>query len=101
LTAGATFPIHGCGTAFQLMPSARLVIVKDHLVPPELHGIAGLGPLGMPVYAVGELGRGRVVVFHTVEHNRLAEHLSVSAERYFLDLLAWLAEPRRESPLWH
>jgi hypothetical protein len=50
----------------------------------------------MPVYIVGSIGRGRVVVSNVLRQSNLTRYLSISPTQYFLDLLTWLAEPRRD-----
>ncbi len=88
--------VSGCGPAYLPVPDARIIARQDFTVDPKEHGIAGLGPLPLPSYLVGNLGRGRAVVVHAFPHETLAARLSVSPAEYFASLCQWLAEPRRE-----
>jgi hypothetical protein len=106
LRAGMTMTVAGCGPAYRVMPSARVLIAKDEVVQPSQHRIAGLGPIPMPCYILGQLGRGRVAVNHTwptkgpgVSHRaayQISRQLAVSREEYFLNLLHWLAGSKAE-----
>jgi RNA polymerase sigma factor (sigma-70 family) len=86
----------GCGPVYHPAPGAKVLAVSDLIVCDREHGIAGLGPIPMPICLTGELGRGRVWVVHTFAHDRLAPQLPLPFEAYLRDLLLWLADPRRE-----
>jgi hypothetical protein len=48
----------------------------------------------MPVYIVGRLGRGRVVVANVINHPNFAKATALPSD-YLYRLLSYLAEPRR------
>lgn len=95
LKPGLRVMVSACGPVYRPMPDATVLIEKDILVPPELHRLPELGPARMPVYLVGPLGRGRVVVAGFWRHHEIAIHLSIPPEEYLLNIVTWLAEPRR------
>jgi hypothetical protein len=95
LTRGRAIQVSGCGVVHRLREGTQVIIEKDLMFPPAVHGISGLGTARMPVYMVGQLGHGRVVVSNVLRQSDVTRHLAVSPTQYFLDLLAWLAEPRR------
>jgi hypothetical protein len=105
LKANTKMAVSGCGPAYRVRPDAQVLVSKDYVIPPAEHGISGVGPLTMPGYIVGQLGRGRVVVNHLwpargrniLPHPMfdLSRHLDIDREHYFLKLLHWLASPRQ------
>jgi hypothetical protein len=95
LRVGATLSVVGCGPVYRTRPGAIVLATKDVDIPPEQHGIAGLGTARMPVCVVGQVGRGRVYVTHILRQAALAATMSAPAEDYLLGVLRWLAEPRR------
>lgn len=95
LTRGCAIQVSGCGVVHRIAEGARVIVQKDLLFEPDQHGITELGPARMPVYIVGALGRGRVVVSNLLRQSDLTRYLSISPTQYFLDLMTWLAEPRR------
>jgi RNA polymerase sigma factor (sigma-70 family) len=96
LTRGRAIQVSGCGVVHRVAEGARVIVHKDLLFAPDQHGIPRLGPARMPVYIVGTLGRGRVVVSNLLRQSDLTRYLSMSPTQYFLDLMSWLAEPRRD-----
>ena len=96
LTRGRAIQVSGCGVVHHVAEGATVIIQKDRVFPPAEHRISGLGPAHMPVYIVGSIGRGRVVVSNVLRQSNLTRYLSISPTQYFLDLLTWLAEPRRD-----
>jgi RNA polymerase sigma factor (sigma-70 family) len=96
LKIGARLNVSACGPLYRVVDDARICIAKDLFVDPGEHSIPGLGPARMPVFVVGQLGRGRVVVSNVYHHEQIAGHLNVSASQYLAGLLRWVAEPRRE-----
>ena len=103
LERGAKITVSGCGPAYRVVPGAQVLVAKDYLVQPREHGGDGLGPLPMPCYIVGQLGRGRVIVNHAwalpgmgCGACEIIRHLNVSHEQYFLTLLRWLAAGRAD-----
>lgn len=98
LRPGDQVPVAACGPIYQPVPTARVLIEKNMIILADQHGIPGLGPARMPAYVVGELGRGRVVAALVLMlHGNFARHLDVGSTEYITNLLAWLAEPRREA----
>ena len=96
LKTGAQLNVSGCGPVYRVVDGARVCITKDLLVGPAEHSIPGLGSTRMPVFIVGQLGRGRVAVSNVYHHEQIAAHLNVSESEYLAGILRWLAEPRRE-----
>jgi hypothetical protein len=96
LKAGAPLMVRGCGPAYKVIPGAQVLIAKDYLVPSQQHGLRDVGPLQMPCYIVGQLGRGRVAVIHAWPHEWLARNLAGGSVEYFTNLLRWLAGARHE-----
>jgi hypothetical protein len=99
--AGAKITVSGCGPVYRATGGTQVLVTKDYLVQPSEHGVSGLGPIQMPCYLVGQLGRGRVVVNHIWSlpgaargGSEVIRHLNVSREDYFLNLIRWLAAPR-------
>ena len=68
---------------------------QRRVVTPEEHGFPGVGPLPMPSYLTGQVGRGRAVV--VTSHDHAVSHRDWFDPDYFPRLIAWLAEPRREA----
>jgi RNA polymerase sigma-70 factor (ECF subfamily) len=91
LRAGSSLQLRGCGPVYRVMPTAQVLITKDALIQPHEHSIAGAGPLRMPCYILGQLGRGRVAVVHAWPHQWFSQNLNVSSESYYVNLLQWLA----------
>jgi hypothetical protein len=97
LRVGDEFPIWGCGPAMVPAPAARPAIVKDRLVAPHEHNLPRFASLPMPAWTSGELGRGRVVAVSIENHMSVISHLlKIPASEYLMQILTWLAEPRRE-----
>ena len=88
--------VPSCGPVYQVMRDATLLISRDHVVMPEEHRLPGIGPLRPPLYIVGQLGAGRVAVVNVHAHRRIMMIPGLS-DGYMDNLLAWLAEPRREA----
>lgn len=99
LKPGDRLMVSACGPVYHLMPGAEVLIEKDRVVPPELHGIAGLPAVRIPVYVIGQLGAGRVIVSATMLTTEITAALSVSPELYLTNVMTWLAEPRRRGAL--
>lgn len=95
LKLGMRLMIRECGPAYRPRAGARVIFTRDKLVQPDEHGLSDVGPLPLPGYLLGELGRGRVAVVHCWPHTQLTSYLSIPAEHYFLQLLCWLAAERR------
>jgi RNA polymerase sigma factor (sigma-70 family) len=95
LKPGARMMLRGCGPAYKVIPGAQLLVTKDHVVPPHEHGMTSLGPIQMPCYILGQLGRGRVAVVHAWPHQWFSQNLSIGHEQYFLNLINWLAASER------
>jgi RNA polymerase sigma factor (sigma-70 family) len=96
LKAGTTVDVKGCAPAYHVRADAQILMIQEHTIGPDVHGMPSLGVLPMPSYVLGNLGRGRVAVINIWSHARLLRYLSVGADEYFTNLLRWLAEPRRE-----
>jgi RNA polymerase sigma factor (sigma-70 family) len=96
LKAATQIMVRGCGPAYRVMPNAQVLATKDYLVQPHEHGMNDLGPLPMPCYIVGQLGRGRVAVVHAWPHQWFIRYLKLDPNQYFPNLLRWLAAPRQE-----
>ena len=96
LMPGQSFSMGGCGPVYRVRKDATVLVTKDHIVPPEEHGIEGLGPARMPVCIAGRLGAGRVLVANIAW---LGTHTRAPGLRndFMIDLLAWLASPKREA----
>jgi RNA polymerase sigma-70 factor (ECF subfamily) len=88
-----------CGPAYALAPGTRVLLSKDDRSPPIAGRVPFTGVECMPTYALGSLGRGRVLLTNFATQAALRPILSVSPEQHLVDVLAWLAEPRREMPL--
>jgi len=87
---------YGCGPVYRPAAKARVLISKDQVVTPEEHGIAGLGPQRMPVFVIGELGEGRVIVNNFWNDASFEQRLSIDAGEQLASMLEYLAQPRRE-----
>jgi RNA polymerase sigma factor (sigma-70 family) len=96
LKTGQRLMVRGCGPAYKVRPGAQLLMAKDYVVPPHEHGMSDVGPVQMPCYIIGHLGRGRVVVVHAWPHQWFVRQLNVDPDEYFRNLLRWLAAPRQE-----
>jgi RNA polymerase sigma factor (sigma-70 family) len=98
LRAGTKLIVDGCGPAYRPLRHARVLVARDEQLTQEKHRVEGLGPLPMPVYVVGELGKGRVAIVQNWPHWGLrqpfASTFNVSYQQYTQNLLNWLAEPR-------
>jgi hypothetical protein len=97
LRTGQSIPLRGCGPAYRVVPTAKVLLEKDRPVEPHEHGIPGLGTIRMPCYILGQHGRGRVAVVHAWPHEWFIRNLNVPSECYSLKLLRWLAgsEPKQ------
>jgi len=98
LKVGTSLMVRECGPAYLPSEGTRVILTRDKIVQPREHGLAGVGELPLPGYMLGQLGKGRVAVVHCWPHQGLVPYLSVSAEQYFLNLLAWLASGRIVCP---
>jgi RNA polymerase sigma-70 factor (ECF subfamily) len=96
LRAGTRIEVKGCAPAYHVRRDAQVLIAQEHTIAPSEHRMSGLGTLPMPSYVLGELGRGSVAVINIWSHGRLLKYLTISAGEYFINLLSWLAKPRRE-----
>jgi RNA polymerase sigma factor (sigma-70 family) len=96
LKTGTSLMVRECGPAYLPSEGTRVILTRDKIVQPNEHGLAGVGELPLPGYMLGQLGNGRVAVVHCWPHQALVPYLSVPAEQYFLNLLAWLATGRIE-----
>jgi RNA polymerase sigma factor (sigma-70 family) len=96
---GATFMTNGCGPVFRPMLGTRVLIAKDRVVMPDEHRIPGLGPAKMPVCAVGQVGKGRVMVANVHRESLLSDLVGVSGEEHLASVIRWLAEPQRGEAL--
>jgi len=94
LRRGNSYSVYGCGPLYRVKEDAKVLIAKDRVIQPHEHGIPGLGPAQMPVYIVGRLGRGRVVVANVINHPNFAKATALPSD-YLYRLLSYLAEPRR------
>jgi RNA polymerase sigma factor (sigma-70 family) len=101
LKAGTRLSVEGCGPAYRPMPSAQVLIAKDQRLAVGEHHMPNVGTLPMPAYTVGELGKGRVAVVQNWPHwgrrEKFESLFDLSFEQYVLNLLNWLAEPRRQA----
>jgi hypothetical protein len=70
-------------------------MTKGPILQPHEHGVSGLGPMTLPAFIVGNLGKGRVVVSNLFSQFELSAHLSVGPQQYLLRLLSWLAQPHQ------
>jgi hypothetical protein len=95
LRAGTRVKFGGCGPAYRISPTAKVLIAQERRIPASEHGMRELGALQLPSYVVGQLGRGRIVVVHAWPHERILSQLSIARDEYFRRLLDWLAEPKR------
>jgi RNA polymerase sigma factor (sigma-70 family) len=98
LNAGSKIQVRGCGPVYKVMPTAQVLIAKDYFVQPREHGLHDLGPMQMPCYILGQLGRGRIVVNHIWPHQWFIRELHIGCEAYFTNLLRWLAWASSGSP---
>jgi RNA polymerase sigma factor (sigma-70 family) len=96
LAPGTSLTVSGCGPLYHLSEGARVLVERDRVVAPQEHHVPGLGPARMPVWIVGQLGKGRAIVQHTGNHHDFAKGLSITVGQYFTRLIQWLAEPRRQ-----
>jgi hypothetical protein len=55
------------------------------------HRLPDLGPLPMPGYLLGQLGKGRVAVVHCWPHPTFAAFTALRPGDYLVNLLNWLA----------
>jgi RNA polymerase sigma factor (sigma-70 family) len=96
--------VAGCGPAYRVVPGAQVLITKDHQIGTQQHRMSNAGPLELPCYIVGQLGRGRVVANHIAPTRGalnipfttydISHHLNITREQYFINLLRWLAGSR-------
>lgn len=96
LKAGDTFSVApACGPVYRVAPGSKLLMTKGPVLSSEQHGVAGLGPMCLPAFIVGNLGEGRVVVSNLFSQFDLSAQLSVTPEEYLFRMLKWLAEGGR------
>jgi hypothetical protein len=94
LKAGDTITVSpACGPVYRVAPGSKVLMTKRPVLSPHEHGVAGLGPMSLPAFIVGNLGKGRVVVSNFFSQFELSAHLSVSPREYLANLLGWLAKP--------
>jgi RNA polymerase sigma-70 factor (ECF subfamily) len=97
LKAGDEFSVSpACGPVYRAAAGAKLLMEKGPVLSEEEHGVAGLGPMKLPAFIVGNVGRGRVIVSNLFSQFELSAAVSVSSQEYLLNVLRWLGEGRRE-----
>jgi hypothetical protein len=97
LKVGMRMMLNGCGPAYRPVHGAQMLLAKEMRVGADEHGMIGEpAALPMPAYLLGQLGRGRIAAVHAWPHEVFTRSLATDREQYFVNLLRWLSEPRRE-----
>ncbi len=95
LRAGDRLYVSACGPVLPLLPAAQVLIEKQILIARDLHQIPSRGDARMPAFTVGSLGRGRVILSSLGLLRELVLRIDTPTT-FMLDLLNWLAMPRRQ-----
>ncbi len=102
LVPGQAMSLWPCGSLYRVKRDARVIVATDaeltgngHFDTPDP---LPLSPMPMPVMVSGSIGRGRVLAFSTSRIEHWHERHPFIGPTFKEDLIAWLAEPRRDEP---